>query len=492
MPLDVVQPYFTASTVSSGGVCSAGCAVQGQQLSVTPGVWGNAPTAYAYQWQDCTTRAGSSTGVQINASNGTGYVMTLPTTGSCVNAAGAGATSSTYTVGAGDVGKALAVRVTASNGGGSGSTTTSGSCATGLMSTAMPAQTQGQMSGPPASTYFDNGQPGCSPISAVVGSGQFGTGTAGEHFCTNAPVTCGFADIGNTGPAVGATLYAVPGTCTSPSGPGSGCANTGSGWSYSNGSIRLTSGATLQNVVYTGGLNVSGLTNVTIQGNKLVNPGESHYVVNISGGSTNITIQHNDMSGSDAATAGDGCDSAIFDPGGNDTSTNVTITNNNMWYCAATINDDFNGGWTIATNYIHDFAYSDPSKGNHFDGNQLEGNTGQANPNQNPLPFYNNTDIMDFYQTAPVILSTDGTSGTETNRQIVHNLLAGGSYSLYTGAGTTNSTFATNVFSSIYIGAHATGSTDLGGSFGPVTDYTSTGGNTWTGNIWDDNGASIG
>ena len=70
---------------------------------------------------------------------------------------------------------------------------------------------------PPQSTYVDNGEPGCSPISAVVGSSQYGTGTTGMHFCTNAPITCGFADIANTGPPAGTTLYAVPGTCTSPS-----------------------------------------------------------------------------------------------------------------------------------------------------------------------------------------------------------------------------------------------------------------------------------
>jgi hypothetical protein len=358
----------------------------------------------------------------------------------------------------------------------------------------MPAQTQGQMSGPPASTYFDNGQPGCSPISAVVGTGQYGTGTSGEHFCTNAPITCGFADIANTGPPAGTTLYAVPDTCTSPSGPGSGCGNTGSGWSYSSGKIHLSSGATLKNVVYNGGLSVSGLTNVTIEDSKLTNTGAGNFIVSISGNSNGVTIQNNDLSGLDAVTAGHGCDGAIFDPGGNDNSLNVTIANNNVWFCSATMNDIFNGTWVIANNYIHDFAYADPGKSNHFDGIQLEGNDGtNAGTNQTPLSVYNNTDLMDFYQTSPLILSNDGTSGAEINRQVFHNLLAGGDYCLYVAGNssypTMNSTFANNDCSSIYIGAHATGSADLGGSFGYDAKWTSST-NTWSNNTWDHTGTA--
>jgi len=496
VPANAVQPYFTASSVSSGGVCSAGCAVVGQQLSVTPGSWSNSPTSFGYQWEDCSTSAGSSTGVQISSSNGTGYWMTLPVTGSCSDASGAGATSSTYTVGSSDVGKALTVVVTARNGSGSASTSPSGSCDTGLMTTQAPAQTQSEMAGPPASTYFDNGQPGCSPISAVVGTAQFGTGTSGEHFCTNAPVTCGFADIANTGPAVGTTLYGVPGTCTSPSGPGSGCGNTGSGWSYSGGAIHLTSGATLKDVVYKGQLNISGVSNVTIEDNEITESGESNYIMTVGGGSSNVAIEYNDLSGLDASTAGDGCDAAIYEEGGDPATddTNVTVSNNDVWFCSATMNDIFSGTWTIDSNYIHDFAYAESSKGNHFDGVQMEGNVEGPN-NQQPLNFYNNTDLMDMYQTSPLILSNDGTSGAETNRQITHNLLAGGDYCIYV-AGTssdptTDSTFSKNDCSSIYIGANKTGSADEGGAFGYDVYWTSNT-NTWSGNVWDDTGTSAG
>jgi hypothetical protein len=191
-PINRVQPYFAPSAASAtSGACSAGCAIEGEKLSVTPGVWSNSPSSYSYQWEDCVTSAGTDTGVAV-ASGGASDKMTPPTTGSCVNASGAGAATSTYTVGSSDVGRALAVRVTATSSGGSASTTTSGSCDTGLMTTTWNAATNPGR--PIASTYFDNGEPGCSPISAVVGTGQYGTGTTGEHLCTNAPITCGFSD----------------------------------------------------------------------------------------------------------------------------------------------------------------------------------------------------------------------------------------------------------------------------------------------------------
>jgi hypothetical protein len=73
----------------------SGDAVEGQTLSATTGTWSGTPTAYAYQWQDCTLLG----------------VL-------CLNVGGA--THSTYTLGAGDVGEAVRVVVTASNGAGSG------------------------------------------------------------------------------------------------------------------------------------------------------------------------------------------------------------------------------------------------------------------------------------------------------------------------------------------------------------------------------------
>lgn len=498
-PINTVQPYFAPGTVDSSGNCTAGCAIQGQQLQATAGAWLNSPTSFDYQWQDCTTAPAVSTGVHVSNDSSSGYWMTLPSTGSCTNATGTGATTNTYTVGSSDVGKALSVQVTAVNGSGSTPTTSAGTCDTGLMTTQM-AAVQG-LPNPPASTYFDNGQPGCSPISAVVGSSQFGTGTSGEHFCTNAPITCGFADIANTGPPAGTTFQSVPSTCTSPSGPGPNCGDTGSGWTYiAPDFIETTSGATVKNVVFEGqvligcchGAGVGGVNNVIVEDSDLENNGDNAFIFPLGGASTNVTIQNNDIHGLDALTLGHGCAVGIRDVYGDVTS--VTVQNNNIWYCGTGINPLINGTNEVHSNYVHDFAFSSsdittPGFGDHFDGIQFEGNGGQ---NESPFPFDNNTLLMDAPQTSPITLSTDSNTGN-VNRQIIHNLVAGGDYCIYAGAQTfptTDSTFSRNVFSSIYVGNSSTTSADNCGTFGPVANWNPPT-NTWTNNIWDRDGSTV-
>ena len=83
----------------------SGVAGEGQVLSAGSGSWSGSPTSYSYQWQDC-----GSSGA------------------SCV--AVAGATASTYLLGAGDVGHTVRVVVTAVNGAGSASVS---SAATGVV-----------------------------------------------------------------------------------------------------------------------------------------------------------------------------------------------------------------------------------------------------------------------------------------------------------------------------------------------------------------------
>jgi hypothetical protein len=252
----------------------------------------------------------------------------------------------------------------------------------------------------------------------------------------------------------------------------------------------LTSGATLKDVVYNGSLNTSGLSNVTIEDNKITNTGTNNYLVNVGG--TNITIQNNDLSGRDASTPGDGCDVAVSE--NTNSGNNVSVLNNNVWYCSATMNGvSVTGGgqWKFVGNYIHDFAFADTGSGNHFDGIQFEGG---GSATQTTL-FANNTDLMDWYQTSPIILSTDN-SQPNSYRSITHNLVAGGDSCIYGGSGitysTTNSTFETNVFSSIYFGASRTGSADECGSLGPTAQWGSGATNTWTPNYWDDNGSQSG
>ena len=100
-PSDSAPPAVTGQTV------------QGQTLSTSNGSWSGSPTSYAYRWQDC---------------NSSGE--------SCVSISGA--TSSSYTLQASDVGSTIRSVVTATNSGGSASAT---SDATATVSGAAPANT---------------------------------------------------------------------------------------------------------------------------------------------------------------------------------------------------------------------------------------------------------------------------------------------------------------------------------------------------------------
>jgi large repetitive protein len=89
--LGLVLPAAPADTTAPG---VSGTAQQGDTLTAGTGVWNNGPTHYTYAWQDCT---GQGTGCSAIG----------------------GATSSTYTLQASDVGNYVSVTVTAYNSGGS-------------------------------------------------------------------------------------------------------------------------------------------------------------------------------------------------------------------------------------------------------------------------------------------------------------------------------------------------------------------------------------
>jgi hypothetical protein len=110
-----------------------GSAVQGQVLSATQGAWTGSPTGYATQWQRCD---GSGAGC----------------------AAIAGATGSSYSVAAADVGSTLRVQVTATNAGGS---TPASSAATVVVTapTVVNLAPDPDFEANPSTSYYTNGSP---------------------------------------------------------------------------------------------------------------------------------------------------------------------------------------------------------------------------------------------------------------------------------------------------------------------------------------------
>ena len=85
----------------------SGSTVQGQALNVSNGSWSGSPTGYSYQWRDCDTSGSNCTDIS-------------------------GATSTSYTLAAGDVGHTIRAVATASNSSGSASAT---SVPTGVVTT---------------------------------------------------------------------------------------------------------------------------------------------------------------------------------------------------------------------------------------------------------------------------------------------------------------------------------------------------------------------
>jgi hypothetical protein len=160
-----VGPVLPAPPAPGGPPVITGTAQQGDTLSVSNGTWSNNPTAFAYIWHDC---------------DGSGN--------SCV--AITGATSSSYTLQASDVGNAIIASVTASNAGGQNSSPSAPSAgvlpaapvvstAPGISGTAQQGKTLSVSNGlwsnnPTAFTYLwqdcDSSQITCSTIAGATSS----------------------------------------------------------------------------------------------------------------------------------------------------------------------------------------------------------------------------------------------------------------------------------------------------------------------------------
>ncbi|WP_162802950.1 right-handed parallel beta-helix repeat-containing protein [Ornithinimicrobium avium] len=101
------------------------------------------------------------------------------------------------------------------------------------------------------------------------------------------------------------------------------------------------------------------------------------------------------------------------------------------------------------------------------------------------LTIRHNTVLNEHPQTDAISLFQD--FGTQRNRLITDNLVAGGGYTLYAGAGALGPTegirVTDNRFSRLYFPAS--------GRYGPLTAYEPGPGNVLSGNVWDDTGRSI-
>jgi hypothetical protein len=395
-PVDQVAPYFcgsvspaVAANADAIGGCTAvtGSAVQGQTLSVGTGVWSPAPTSFGFQWKDCTTTAGQP-----------------PTTASCSNVANGGGgstgTASTYTVQASDVGKALVPVVTAFNGTTAGApTTVAGGCDFG--------ETQGGTAVGNETSYTDPTESaGCSPISAVVGT-TTGTGSGAMKFCTNAPVTCGFADplSGNAGVQPGTTLTSVASvTC-------------GSGQTVQDvytTNITVSGSCTLVNDRIIGGIDYNGCTACTFTHIESAGTYANQSTATLGAGRMQNVASHCNYNFSNN-TSGDA--SAFGTPDYNNGVGQIAMTANwNYFHCGS---EPWNGGVGVSNSYvISDECYGpsgcDQNGTTHNEAIYQFGGQ-DAGTASRPKVFTNDTIVEPWPQTAGMYQDCTSFGGGPTN-----------------------------------------------------------------------------
>jgi hypothetical protein len=174
-------------------------------------------------------------------------------------------------------------------------------------------------------------------------------------------------------------------------------------------------------------------------------------------------IQNVEISGRDKSTGS--VQYAIL----SQTSNPVTVDRANLHHCADCIQGE---AMTVTNSYIHDMANPPDA---HVDGFQCNGQCG--------VTLRHNTILNEWWQTSAIALFAD--FGTPRNSVIDNNLLAGGGYTVYCGDdNATGITITNNRFSRMYYAKS--------GQYGPGADFNRGGtGNTWSGNTWDDTGATV-
>jgi len=316
-----------------------------------------------------------------------------------------------------------------------------------------------------ADVLFTTSSPAPAPTTTPTATTTSSSSSAGTVVppavgsCAGRPSGCGYPDATNTGVPAGTALRSVPGQVTS-----------GAGWHYdSRGWIAIDgNGAVLDSISTTASIDVTA-SNVTIKNSRITVPGESWGIATRH--TTNVTIQNNEISGP-AKTGSSRLMVGIKDIYGD--SSGLKVVGNDIWHTSTGVQIE---SGLIADNYIHDLGFT---SGDHVNGTTSNGGSVL-------LTIRHNTIFNEYQQTDAISLFQD--FGAQANRRIENNLIAGGGYTLYAGANPGKTATATNiaVIGNRFARTYFAGS----GYYGPATAYTSTGGNTWTGNIWDDTGKAV-
>jgi hypothetical protein len=310
-PANTAQPAVTGTTT------------QGQSLSTSNGSWSGNPTSFSYQWQDC------------NAS-GAG----------CANIAGA--TTSSYTLQASDVGDAVRSVVTGSNSAGSAST-----------ASAATATIIASGGGGGSSTYT------CTQhVTTSTFSSAFSSAGSGAVLCL-APGNYGSFNASNKSSMVVITPDVSAGA-TAPTGNGNGDLN--GNVTFSEADFSPAANITMDGVTFSGDVSVSGASHDLLFHDSLFH---QHLVItDTSMNNANVTADY-DMFPADKADCVGGPEGRIWINEDNHSSTpdGVTIENSNIGGTSAQCDGIQTGGYgpQILNNWIHDYHYQNNA---HTDGVQ--------------------------------------------------------------------------------------------------------------------------
>jgi hypothetical protein len=257
--------------------------------------------------------------------------------------------------------------------------------------------------------------------------------------CAGTPSACGYPDATNTGVSDGVTLKQSG--CIHATTPG-----------------QVISGVWVKNCA----ISIEA-PNVVIRDVKVTNTDVEMWAIIVREGAS-ATFSNVEVAGN-----GQGASSveyAIL----SQTSSRVTIDRADLYNCA----DCVQGENIVMTNsFIHDLANP---PGAHVDGFQCNGSCG--------VTLRHNTILNPWSQTSAIALFAD--FGSPRASLIQDNLLAGGGYTVYGGTSVaTGIRILDNRFARQYY--------RTGGYWGYIADFRlNNTGNEWSGNVWDDTGASVG
>ena len=273
---------------------------------------------------------------------------------------------------------------------------------------------------------------------ATTGAPAAASAPSSQRNCATAPGDCGYPDATNTGVQPGVSLNR------------SGCVTA------------RGTGQVVENLVIDGCTIAVEAENVTIRNVKLTHTSVDMWGIIIREGAS-ARIENVEIAGRDKSTGS--IQYAIL----SQTEKPVTVDRANIHRCHNCIQGEF---LTVTNSYIHSMA--DPP-GAHVDGILCTGPCG--------LTLRHNTVLNEHGQTSAIALFPD--FGTPRDSIIDNNLLAGGGYTVYAGEDdATGIKVTNNRFSRLYY--------PKGGYWGPGADYANNGtGNVWSGNIWDDTGATV-